>query len=216
MAQLTIAELILRLGYNAEQVAAELERSGGSERVLHFRLTTHYSKLCRAAERKDRAEWETRNAAASQLYHAQETALIRERVRAERQQLPLGQRIGKVLAEMTTLQENTRASSYEARVAGDKEQVVPKSLDKPLVDEWADRFSRVVRLAEHDLDVALGRTAGTLKSGKERDEEILSVTRGERPTIAAEIVGWSESGIRKLRQRCGLNPQNGERVEVAA
>jgi hypothetical protein len=194
-----LAELALSLGIDKKRLEATIARHG--ERGTLIRLKKQRASRNRRAERDAESQWHKDQADAArdrhELTQAQEMALRR----AQRASTPPGQRIGAVLAGMRLLQEQTRASGYEPRVAGSEADGPTELWDKPLFDTWLSRFERLVRLAEHDLDVAAGRILARKDSGEERTKRILREYHGEPAEIVALCEGVTVQHVHSIRRK---------------
>jgi hypothetical protein len=195
----SLASLSLKAGWPKERLRANLERHG--ESATRHILNRQIARRNRRAERESERQWLKDQGDAARKRHeltqSQEMALRR----AQRRQMTPAQRIGAVLAEARVLQEQTRASGYEPRVAGSEAEGIPKLYDQPLFDTWLRRFTQLVTLAEHDLDRAQGRILARKDSGEERTKRILREYEGEPAEIVAYCEGVTVQHVNSIRRK---------------
>lgn len=87
------------------------------------------------------------------------------------------------------------------------------------VVKWAERISRILDAAERECEAyergaqATGPAQDKVSDRKRgEDRSILADYVGEDPTTVAYIFRRTTEGVRKLRQRNGLDPDTGERI----
>lgn len=132
----------------------------------------------------------------------------------------LGDRVNAVLARMLLLQSGSVTDYTRDALSHGKpgSTILGHGRSVPLAVEWAERFARMLALAERDHERAIRRDEGTPptqdKVSKRRISRNAAILHeeGMDPTWVAACFGMTTQGVEQLRRRNGLDPATGERV----
>lgn len=143
--------------------------------------------------------------------------------------MTLGERVNRILLDLLLLLEGgaidpTRdvVSTGSGGHGSHKARSAPPGAfarfhDRPLVEQYAERFERLCIAAERDLEaVRQGvdtRPARDTRSKRKRDEDRAILREvGRDPTWVAFVYGRTTDSVQRLRKRHGLDPNTGERA----
>lgn len=133
--------------------------------------------------------------------------------------MSLGRDLDELLARMALLPEPP-AMDYAAPVVTTSKagSSAPPNFH-PLAVEWSERVKRLLVAAERDLARAQARpTSADRRSDAKREADsriVARVNEGRDPTYVAFLEGRTTEGVRKLRLRHGLDPDDGTRMAGA-
>lgn len=133
----------------------------------------------------------------------------------------LGTRLNKVLARLLLMQESSAIDYSRDRVShgsgghgahGDPSRP-PSGNSRPLVDQWAERFERMIEAAEVDAGLRAPREATNNRNIRSELRSRMPEYEGHDPVYVAYHEGCSVEIVREVRRESKRHMVTGHRLE---